>query len=142
MSDAFEVYKLAFGHNEEELRLLWQRNSSFLVANSAFLVGIGIVRSSPGFSLLFAALGFLLSLVWTESSRRSYRWNLYWIRELKRLEEGLDDCKLWTRTGSSEGKMQGRPSLKWSSTGLHLAVIFTIAWAVLTINFALQVIGA
>lgn len=141
MSNAFEVYKLAFAHNEEELRLLWQRNSSFLVANSAFLVGVGVVRSSSGFSSLFAVLGLLLSLAWVESSRKSYLWNLYWIRELKRLEEGLDDCKIWTRAGSSEGRAQGRPSTKWSSTGLHLASIFAVAWAILAIHFSLQLIG-
>ncbi len=141
MSDRkFEIYKLAFQHNDEEARVLWQKNSAFLIANSSFLFAVSILRENQVVALLLSILGLGLAVTWLQSNRRSYSWLLYWIRELQRLEKDLGDCDLWSRAGSLEGKKQGRPSLRFASHGSQLAGLFLLAWVALLAFFALGLV--
>ena len=136
----FEVYRLTFDHADKEVGMLWQRNAGFMVANSAFLIIVGMVQNDSAFASLLSVLAFVLSVVWLHQNYYSSRWLLYWIRELKRLEKELPGCEIWTHAGSAEGIEQGRPSLRLTSHGLWLAAIFVATWICISVYFLLQAV--
>jgi hypothetical protein len=135
----FEVYKLAFEHADKEWDMLWQRNGTFLVANSAFLFTVGLLQSNAVFAFTVSMLGLLLALIWLHSNREAYGWNMYWIRELRNLESELDGCKLWTETASRRAKERGRPSTRLGFHGTYISLVFALAWFGLTVFFLLGV---
>ncbi|MFL6192593.1 MAG: hypothetical protein ACJ75H_00370 [Thermoanaerobaculia bacterium] len=133
----FDVYKLAFQHTQYEIDILWKRNNAFLVANSALVLVVGIVRESAEYAASLALLGLALTIVWYRANRYSYMWNRYWIRELKRLEGDLENCSLWTRAGSADGIKQGRPSVRFDAHEVYIAVVFIVGWLAILMFFTL-----
>jgi hypothetical protein len=139
--DGFEVYKLAFQHTDKEWEMLWQRNGHFLVGNSALLVALGLLSSAVYFGLIISILGLLLAIIWWHSNREAYAFNFYWIRELRRLEEHLSGCDLWTRVASQTARVQGRPSTRYNHHGTYLAIVFALIWALIVLYFVLIILG-
>ena len=133
----FDAYKLAFEHADKEWNMLWQRNNAFLVANSAFVLMLGLLKSQIIFGLIVSIVGLLLALIWLHSNREAYAWNMYWIRELRDLENGLAGCKLWTKTASKRAKDKGRPSSRFGFHGTYISLVFVAAWTVIVIFFLL-----
>ena len=52
----FEVYKLEFQHTEQEVGSLWQRNGSYLIANSFLAILVSQLTDYP--ALLAAITAF------------------------------------------------------------------------------------
>ena len=138
---SFEVYKLAFEHTDKEWEMLWQRNGHFLVANSALLVAVGLLNTIVLFGLLTSVLGFMLAFIWLHSNREAYAFNFYWIRELRRLEEQISDCDIWTRVASRAAREQGRPSTRFNAHGTYISLVFILFWAGIAIFFLLTYLG-
>ena len=138
MDRKFEVYKLVFAHNDREVEMLWLRNGAFLVADSAFVFVVGILRDSTAFVFFLSLLGLPLAIFGLYSNLSDYAWSIYWIRELRRLEENIEESKLWTRAASAAAIEQGRPPLRFGKHGIYVALVFVICWVTLPVFFLLR----
>lgn len=131
----FEVYKLTFEHSDREATIAWQRNNGFLIANSAFLIVVGLFRDAHLVAIILSSLAFAMSLLWAHQNHYSSAWHRYWIREMRRLEEEIDECKIWTRASSKAGIEQGRPSVRFTTHSTWLANLIAVAWFSIVVFF-------
>ena len=67
-----QKYKLLRDRWDKEDSLLISRTGIFLTANSILFAALGFQEGNPGFQLVVAIMGFLLSVLWLTTSWHAY----------------------------------------------------------------------
>jgi hypothetical protein len=156
--DAKDVYKIALDTRNFEIGLFWQRSNYFLALNTALAVGFFNVKDE-GYALLLALFGLAVSALWYRVNLGSKFWQVRWEQRLRLVEEQLAPDLRFFAADWETVRADVRCSLAHSEHGwlqkyldkrvlkkhsvsyqmIRLSLIFTAAWALLSVTKGIQV---
>ncbi|MBP6913382.1 MAG: hypothetical protein KBC00_02105 [Candidatus Levybacteria bacterium] len=95
------AYEQAIQLKIYEGNLVWSRSQTMLVANTILLAAIGIFLGSdrPNVYVLIplSVIGFLLSIIWMETTIRGFAFNKFWSLSARNQEEKMSGVKVLTQ---------------------------------------------
>ncbi len=142
-----DLYKILLDTRNLEINLFWQRSNYFLVLNTGIAFGAFNLKDGK-FSVIFAAMGFLTSLLWFWVCLGGKFWQTRWEQRLldferahlpgldffgasperirADVEKGLAFHNLWWTQRFVYRLALKKPSVSYSM--IRLSALFVIGW--------------